>query len=210
VIALAESFPKISSLRPNAWFGIDWFWSSSSTASDETQAVYVAFTNGFVSSTGKSSGYYARCVRGGPMARPPRFTRDTGVASQPVVIDGWTGLEWQGCLRGRTGDDCESGGDALCTLQVAMDYCESLSWGGHDDWRLPSVVELTSIGDSRRALLPYFDTLVFPNTSSPPFWSSSSVITFNPTSAWHVFNIAGIDLKTTSRSTRCVRGGPWD
>jgi ankyrin repeat protein len=41
------------------------YWSSTTDASDTSDAWYVSFYNGYVGNLAKSSSYYARCVRGG-------------------------------------------------------------------------------------------------------------------------------------------------
>jgi hypothetical protein len=81
------------------------------------------------------------CVEG-------RFTRDDATdALEPVVVDNVTGLVWQGCAMGLTGSACGSGAVESMTWNDALAECDSLEWGGHDDWRLPSHAELHSLVD---------------------------------------------------------------
>lgn len=73
-----------------------------------------------------------------------------------TVVDNVTELEWQigipttypGCtgmrMDGQLGD--------LCARLEARQYCADLTIGGHDDWRLPTLVELVSLLDTQRAL----------------------------------------------------------
>jgi hypothetical protein len=171
----------------------NYFWSSSVRAADTSYAWYVSFFGGNVGGNGKSNAYYARCVRGGPWPQPARFTRDTSTTNQPTVLDNRTGLEWQGCARGLTGDMCGTGGATTLTWQAALDYCEELDWGGDTDWRLPNIDELKSITDNRRTTAPLIDATAFPATPSSYFWSSSSRASYTP-GAWLVgFSSGSVD-----------------
>jgi hypothetical protein len=53
-------------------------------------------------------------------------------------------LDWQGCPAGHTGEACV-GSTPDQTHGNAVNYCEGLSWGGHDDWRLPHIDEFRSL-----------------------------------------------------------------
>jgi hypothetical protein len=75
------------------------------------------------------------------------------------------------------------GAEDCSTWQAALKYCESLDFGGHDDWRLPNVLELQSIVDygssSAPMIYPVFGAL--PNHT----WSSTSAVG-NSDYAWGV------------------------
>jgi len=66
----------------------------------------------------------------------PRFT-DNG---NETVTDNQTGLVW--------GKDASLRVGYIGGWNEAIDYCNGLSLGGHDDWRLPTVKELQSLIDS--------------------------------------------------------------
>jgi EAL domain-containing protein (putative c-di-GMP-specific phosphodiesterase class I) len=90
----------------------------------------------------------------------------------------------------------------------AIDYCEALSLGGHDDWRLPNFNELYSIAD-RSKRNPAIDTTVFENVVSDYYWSSSTVVG-SENAAWSVHFDAGDDRlsdKSIRYYVRCVRAG---
>ena len=70
-----------------------------------------------------------------------RFVRTSG--SQPVVRDNTTGLIWQGCEAGLSGDSCTGTSEEM-TWEAALDYCDSLEWAGMSDWYLPGPKELRS------------------------------------------------------------------
>ena len=52
---------------------------------------------------------------------------------------------WQNCTAGITGTACEAGSLLRLGFAEAIDHCESLAFGGYDDWRLPDLLEVYSI-----------------------------------------------------------------
>jgi len=118
-----------------------------------------------------------------------------------VIEDSKTGLAWQD-------DYSDNAGEIkIATWQEALVYCEELSLGGRDDWRLPNIKELRSITDKSR-FDPAIDS-VFTNVVSDYYWSSTTVAS-DSSNAWLVSFEYGIDgwyRKTNEGSVRCVRGG---
>jgi hypothetical protein len=192
------------------------FWSSTSVSEDSSLAWTVEFALGGVDGNygDKKEKRFVRCVRPTPTPQPIRFMVSSPTAEQPVVLDNITGLEWQGCTAGLSGDSCNVGSVGIHTWQQALAFCEDLHWGGHTDWRLPDVKELRSIVDSRRTG-PAIDPSAFPATppdDSSGFWSSTSVV-FWENAAWWMRFYAGegsfgdknnIDFASY---VRCVRTG---
>ena len=92
-----------------------------------------------------------------------------------TVTDAATGLTWQ-----------KSDGKKGLIWQDALQYCETLNLGGHDDWRLPNAKELQSIVDYTRspetsnsaAINPVFNISTITNeageTDYPYFWTSTT------------------------------------
>jgi hypothetical protein len=118
--------------------------------------------------------------------------------SPGVVLDRLTQLTWQ---RAHHPD--------LLDWQAAIDHCACLTLAGHDDWRLPSRIELVSLADYSRAN-PAIDPVAFPGTPDEWFWSSSPRPDSDPPTAFYVAYFDGnthhAALDVPYR-VRCVRGG---
>ena len=114
-----------------------------------------------------------------------------------MVTDSLIGLMWQ-----RTWATNK-------TWQQALDYCDTLTYGGHSDWRLPNAHELRSLVDYG-CINPSINTTAFPGTPSNSFWSSSTYVVLT-NYAWYVTFDGGDVLngiKPYSVNARCVRDGP--
>jgi len=171
-----------------------WYWSSTTNASYPYCAWGVDFNHGDVDYHYRSSNYYyVRAVRGGQCGEFGNFI-DNG---DGTVTDTDTGLMWQkGTAPGNY------------TWQQALSYCESLSLGEHNDWRLPNVNELQSLVDYTR-YDPSIDTTYFPNTVSDFFWSSTTSAHY-PNGAWLVYFYYGninVPDKSSYGYVRAVRTG---
>ena len=147
-------------------------------------------------------GFYATgCAREGRFVAIDNF--------DDTVTDTCTGLMWQK----DTGNDRNT-----LNWCAALEYCENLTFAGHEDWRLPNVRELQSIVDYGRN--PWSIDPVF--GASPNFyWSSTSVAPCldvgrcaddgHPGSAWFVDFLLGgvdIDLRVGRHYVRAVRTAP--
>jgi len=136
-----------------------------------------------------------------------------------TCIDSVTGLQWQRCSAGLFGSDCSTGTAEYKVWQTAVNDCSDLYLANKDDWRLPSIYELTSIVDFSETD-PSIDSDAFPNTPSSAVWSSTDVE--NPeeigwvaawgikfSSGWIGYDQKTLDLGTLNRAaycSRCVRG----
>lgn len=138
-----------------------------------------------------------------------RWSR-TGDA-QPVVHDLVSGLFWQGCIAGLSGNDCRTGTSMLPNWNDAIAYCEGLTWGGYSDWRLPSLFELHSIVDFGQAGTK-FDPVVFPEIHGIYYWTiDTSAMDSNWALSVNSYDgSSGGMTKTTTTSmrARCVRSAP--
>lgn len=131
------------------------------------------------------------------------------VTSVPgVVIDNVTGLQWQrerplsylGCSGMR-----ELPYD-ICSWPEAVGYCNALVLAGHDDWRLPSKIELESILDLTRASIKV-DLTIFPDTKADWYQTSSPYVD-TPGLVWMVSFEYGANNQfpiVEKQYVRCVR-----
>jgi len=144
----------------------------------------------------------------------PRFERlMMGAVSVPVVKDTVTGLMWQGCPAGMTGDAASCTGTAATYYwSDANNYCSTTLNGdssknaGFTDWYLPDIKEIRSILDNRYSD-PAVNQTFFHGTPISYFWSSSS---YAPDSgmAWNVnFDDGNVEynVKNSYNYVRCVR-----
>lgn len=128
-------------------------------------------------------------------------------STEDLVTDNLTGLIWQRTLPD-VYDGCTGSSGALCKWQEAVSYCENLTYADHNDWRLPTIEEYSTIVDYGKSG-PSIDTAIFLNNSSKPYWSS----TIRPDSinyAWIMDFVDGkVDFFDKSKQyyTRCVREG---
>ena len=125
------------------------------------------------------------------------FSRD----ANGIVSDSRTGLAWQ--------DDYADNGNAVkqAIWTDALAYCEALTLGTHNDWRLPNFSELYGIAD-RTTFNPAMNA-TFTNVISNYYWSSTTYAS-NTSYAWVVFFNDGDDsnfAKSYSLYVRCVRDG---
>ena len=80
-----------------------------------------------------------------------------------TATDTVTGLMWQ----------TVDGGEM--TVENAAIYCDTLTLGGHSDWRLPNVHEAYSILNHQNNN-PAMDVLVFPKTGAEYWWTSEKQV----------------------------------
>jgi len=92
--------------------------------------------------------------------------------------------------------------------QAAMDYCQNLTLGGKNDWRLPNVDELETLVDRSKSR-PAANKDIFPNIDLSYYWSATTSAS-NANHAWFVYFFyggVGDDNKNSNNFVRCVRGG---
>ncbi len=200
----------------------NWYWSSSTYAGDTDIVWYVGIDYGDSWFADKTNTIYTWAVRGvshGPAPVPrtgqstsyrtgddgdyqmgvslpvPRFT-DNG---DGTVTDNLTGLMWAK----------DANIDGYKTWDDAIDYCNALDHAGHDDWRLPNILELHSLIDIAHygAALP--DGHPFTGVQSYHYWSSTTLADVTD-GAWYVNLDSGYvycGYKTGTHYAWPVRGG---
>jgi hypothetical protein len=146
-------------------------------------------------SSGYSFGWYHRgsftCYDG-----TAQFT-DNG---DETVTDNLTGLMWAE----------NANPDGAKTWADALTYCNDLSLGGYDDWRLPNLNELRSPFDPTLSA-PYLPAgHPFDGVQSDSYWSSTTGREGWTTYAWYVWlanGYVGLATKTSTNYVWPVRGG---
>jgi hypothetical protein len=119
-----------------------------------------------------------------------------------TVTDLVTGLMWQ-----------QSVPSTVYAWTSAVAYCPSLSTAEHNDWRLPTEIELVSLIDGYpRAPDPAINPNAFPQTPADFFWSSTP-LAGSPGVAWFVLFDRGVASATDATfpfHVRCVRSPTAD
>jgi len=121
------------------------------------------------------------------------FIRDN---TNEIVLDTSTNLMWQ---------DNEDVDTTTRNWSDAIAYCEGLSYGGYNDWRLPNFNELYNLAD-RSTYNPSISS-VFQNVASSYYWSSTTGAS-DTSNGWDVNFLNGFvtwDDKTDTNYVRCVR-----
>jgi Protein of unknown function (DUF1566) len=125
-----------------------------------------------------------------------------------IVIDNTTKLMWQNepyTIEEESAYTLGAEEGKVLFWESAITYCNELSLNGFDDWRLPNIIELTSIVDDTTSN-PAIPT-VFVDTKSEYFWSSTIGATDNSyaSEVHFYYGNSSEQLKTKSCYVRCVR-----
>ena len=134
---------------------------------------------------------------------PPSYTKlnDTGTAlgdnaaSWSMVRDNITGLVWQQATRW---DDWDS----------ALMYCKNLTLGGYTDWRLPTIMELSTLVNAGM-YKPLINEEFFDIDFDYEYWSSTTNVR-STSFVWHVdfcYGNVNHSHKAGPENFRAVRGG---
>ena len=131
-----------------------------------------------------------------------RYVRD----DEGIVTDTITGLQYQDVLADLRADGASVVPRRKWTEAIA--YCENLTLGGYDDWRLPNYNELYFLAD--RELHKPAISGVFKNIDDDGYWTSTSFLPPDRDGAYVMFfneGVMGDDKKTYTWNVMCVRGG---
>ena len=130
------------------------------------------------------------------VCKPQNFTVKT-VAGQNIVVDNYTGLEWQ-----------QEIDEEIYNFENALDYCATLNYAGHSSgWRLPEPLELLTIVDNSRNN-PAIDITNFPNMTNITYiWTSKikgkdNIWALNPSTGSIEYR-----SKKLASNVMCVHGG---
>ena len=122
-----------------------------------------------------------------------------------TVTDNLTGLIWE--------QKTEGNEPTILTYEDATAYCENLSLGDSDDWRVPTRKEYSTLINMSR-LSPSLDITYFPYYTSSAttihYWTASDYHD-DPTNVWRMqlsWGIIEVGSKEGMNKIRCVSGGP--
>ena len=171
----------------------------------------------YVPDTGQTQSYTDTFGEDSDYTRnPPSYTKlDAGgnalpddAASWVMVKDNVTGLIWEKKTDDGSIHDRDNTYDWYDAQDVFIAQLNSEGFGGHSDWRLPTIKELDTIVDLGR-YNPTIDTFYFNNTVSSYYWSGTTYA-YSTYSAWGIYFSVGLDYygyKSYSRYVRAVRAG---
>jgi hypothetical protein len=130
----------------------------------------------------------------------PKSYTVSGTAPEEIVTDDNTGLQWQRTLSAST-----------FTWENAIVHCENLTYGGYNDWRLPSRKELDTLVDYGR-FEPAINKAYFSDTQNGYYWTNTTYIGNTDRALIVDFELGFSQsrFKTESRRAKCVRGTGWN
>ena len=164
-------------------------------------------TDSYTSTFGEDSDY---------LINPPSYTKldENGndlldSATEWVMVrDNVTQLIWEVKTNDGSIHDRDNKFDWYNALGVFVAKVNGTSFGGHSDWRIPSIKELASITDLGKYAAT-INTEFFPNTLSYFYWSSTN-LDYNTNYAWCIYFLSGhvhYHYKSAINYVRAVRGG---
>jgi hypothetical protein len=173
----------------------DYYWSATNFTAAAELAWALDFYDGSTLSGDKLTRCYVRAVRGSWLSRTYTDNGDGTV----TAVDNGRSLMW-------ARDSFVDG----ASWEEALAYCEALTLAGYSDWRLPNIKELRTLVDYEREF-PAIDLNYFPDTTSNPYWSSTTNAE-DTGAAWVVGfysggSNGGEDKNRYSTMVRAVRGG---
>ncbi|MFM2417338.1 MAG: hypothetical protein RL385_2061 [Pseudomonadota bacterium] len=127
-------------------------WSSTPSVTLPGKYIVVLLDGTSTAEDADDPSFEVRCLRwtSPPRSQAPRYSM-RGTADEPITHDERTGLDWQRVVPDAPGGCAPTGiSGRRCEHTQARAYCDGLSYGGHDDWRLPNIKEALTLFDPSR------------------------------------------------------------
>lgn len=148
---------------------------------------------------------WAACNANLRLSKPDVIYTDNG---NGTITDEKTGLIWQKCSVGLSGDQCDSGAIYFFDWSAALEQASvqnAAVFAGFSDWRLPSVAELRSLVEDA-CEQPSINATFFPATYENEYWTSSPYIyPLYDTNAWYISFDDGRELHEYKDKIYAVR-----
>jgi|JI8StandDraft_1071087.scaffolds.fasta_scaffold00203_17 hypothetical protein len=184
------------------------FWSGTTLASSPgANYWYLNFVNGEVNQATVATSENVRCVSGDYPPTAQTFTDNT----DGTVFDNNSGLIWQKCLVGQTGDNCQGSGNAgnnynasLPNWTQALNSCNVTL--NNRKFRLPNVNELRSLVNYTISSGPAVNPVHFPAAVASSYWTSSTYVGLTTYSVLVSFDGGYVFVlaKSSTSYARCV------
>ncbi|MCB5272364.1 MAG: DUF1566 domain-containing protein [Candidatus Cloacimonetes bacterium] len=127
-----------------------------------------------------------------------------------------TELMWMRCSMGQVWDGSTCSENPVRynwedSFQAARDLNAGGGYAGYTDWRVPNILELSTIAE-QRCREPAVNDLLFPATPSAGFWSSLPSTGYDDEASVFSFKGGGngLNYKSSLSFLRLVRGGRED
>ncbi|QOY52619.1 DUF1566 domain-containing protein [Candidatus Sulfurimonas baltica] len=163
----------------------------------------------------KSDGSIAivKCVRGTEIEEAPHQYQRNSITG--IVIDNKNNLDWQDNYN-------DNGGNVKqATFYNSIDYCNNLVLGGYDNWKLPTLDEMSMLIQEEKGVSTFQNTITEDSSLGGvdySYWTSASDI--SGAYSWavdmknslygygYLFGQEEIGKKDKEASVRCVRNRP--
>jgi hypothetical protein len=170
------------------------YWTN--TSYNSTDAWYVQFADGAMTTAGKSLGKHVQCVRGASWGNSVFVDNGDG-----TVTDTVSGLMWQ-----------QAAMATPYTWEAKLNACTNLNLAGYTDWRLPDIKELITSADAGTILTMSTDATLFSSsTTNAEINNSMWVMMLSPSNPGYISGqtigdcCGGSSKSLALGYTRCVR-----
>ena len=143
-----------------------------------------------------------------PVSWADRFTLEYSANDDFLVKDTVSGLMWQGCEYGKSGNGCNDGESIKLTWADAVEHCDNFVVDSYDDWYLPEIDQILVLTHKSGNPAPL--THVFVNSSE-----NSELLSATYNAVWESYRSVSMEDGTSVHAgaeslslVRCVRNMP--